>query len=282
MIRYTVNESNGLSIEQFEIAPTVYLDHWAIRLLSDDKPLQDNFISLMKAQKATLMLSWLNLVEFSQVEDTKAHKRAEEFVELLLPNIFFMEVNPFMVISRENELLNGGQPLPPHADKGFVKEFSFLKCSSLMGFTATGLFSPMHGSSVQSEFGTLEDEIVHRLELQRRELTENISFQRIIRRPPSGPAIQLGTRYVFRELARSFLVNKTLKLSRNHAIDLMHSVVPTSYCDYVLLDAHWEVQVARIQERFSKAKMQVPLARVYSKKEHGLERFLEALARHKN
>jgi hypothetical protein len=280
VIRYTLNTTASIGIEQFEAAPTVYLDHWALRLLSEDKVLGDEFIALITSRTATLMLSWLNLIEFTQVEDARAHSHAEGLVERLLPNIFFLEINPFTVIARENELLASRPGSSPHADSGFLNEFSMLGSSSLTGFASTGLFTPMHQSSAKTGLTELADLIVQRLELQRSELTGNITFQKVIRRPPAGPPLRRGTRYVFRELARTFLVEKTLKLTRNHAIDLLHAVVPVSYCDYVLLDAHWEVQIDRVSKRFAHARMNVPLANVYSKKSQGVARFLKALSAH--
>ena len=278
MIRYTIADSGSLRLEQFELAPTVYLDHWAVRLMSEDSSARRAFVSTLKARSGTLMLSWLNLIEFIQVADSRAHQQAEEFIEQVLPNVFFMEINPFQVISRENQLLAGGTPFPPHADCNFMKEFACLGSDSLSGFTAAGLFQPMHGSKLDAEFCELADVVIDGIQAQRDEHTGNVNFQRIIRRPPSGPKIQRGTRYVLRELARTFLTDKTIKLTRNNAVDLLHSVVPVSYCDHVLLDAHWEEQVARVSARFTAAKMKVPMAQVYSRKDSGVDHFLKALA----
>ena len=278
-MRYTIDEHNQLRLEQSDVAPTVYLDHWAVRHMSDDPYARDEFTSVLKAREGTLALSWLNLLEFTPMTDVETHRRAETLIEQMLPNVFFMESNPFVVIKRENQLLGGAQPLPPHADCALLREFGNLPTTSLAGFTAEGLISPMHGSAVEAEFGALADAVVLGVEGLRSELTGNVNFQHVIQRPPSGPPIQRGTRYVFRELARTFLVDKALKISRNNAIDLLHSVVPVAYCDYVLLDAHWEEQVARVRTRFANTKMQVPLANVFSKKSTGLKRFLAALAK---
>jgi hypothetical protein len=277
MISYTLDNGSNVGVKQFEVQPTVYLDHWAIRMMSDDLRLQDEFISAVKARNATLMISWLNIGEFTQVTDATSHAKAEQLVERLLPNIFFIEPNPFEVIAKENGLLSGGMPTPSHSDSGLLEEFSSLHCTSLAGFSAKGLFSSMHNSPAKSNLHDLADEIIYRIGLQREELTSNLKLQRAIRKEASGRTLQRGTRYIFRELARTFLVEKKLVLSRNHAIDLIHATVPVAYCDYVLLDAHWEVQVSRLQKRFERSGMEVPLAAVYSKKSEGVSKFLKAL-----
>ena len=278
MIRYTLNSTDQIGIEQFETPPTVYLDHWALRLMSDNEGVCDDFLRILKARNGTLAISWLNLIEFTNVGDPGAHERAETLIEKALPNVFMMEVNPFVVIKAENALLQGGPPAPPHADRGFLELIGTLKTTSLTGFTARGLVTHMHGSSVADEFARLSDEIIAGLDHQRSEHSGSPNFQKLIRRPPAGPPIQRGTRYVFRELARTFLVDKSIPLSRNNAIDFLHATVPISYCDFVLLDGHWEDQISRVRTRFAKANMTVPLASVHSRRADGVRRFLQSLS----
>jgi len=93
------------------------------------------------------MLSWLNLAEFTKLTNRKQAERAENLVNEILPNVFFIEINPFTVIERENELLNGGIPIPPHADTDFLRAFATLKPNkpnSVFQFTAHDLFAALH------------------------------------------------------------------------------------------------------------------------------------------
>jgi hypothetical protein len=78
-------------------------------------------------------------------------------------------------------------------------------------------------------------------------------------------------------MLRTLLVDKRMKITRNHAIDLLHAVVPVAYCDLVLLDKHWETQVDRVRQRFVAARMRVPMAKVFSARRNGLDRFLTEL-----
>lgn len=99
----------------------------------------------------------------------------------------------------------------------------------------------------------------------------------MVRRPARAAQIQRGTRDILRELLRSLMVDKQTRITRNHAIDFYHAVVSIAYCDLVLLDKYWETQVDRVRSRFEHANMSVPMAKVFSKKMDGIERFMHAL-----
>ncbi|MGH9958167.1 MAG: hypothetical protein ACREBC_13715 [Pyrinomonadaceae bacterium] len=144
-------------------------------------------------------------------------------------------------------------------------------------FTTRNLFTAAHESGRAGRFDAMADTIVERSDALREAMDNDAAFEKRVRRLPSGPEIQHGTRYVLRELARTFLVDRTVRPTRNHAIDLLHAVVPVAYCDLVLLDKHWETQVEKVRSRFVQACMEVPLARVYSRSNNGMERFLSAL-----
>ena len=127
MIRYDINENDFISINQSTVSPSIYLDHWALRAISEEKHIGDRFISIIKKNNGTLMISLLNLFEFSNDTDYNHAKEAEILIESLLPNIFFIEIDPFKVIDNENKLLNGASPFPPHSDRDFLKAFSLFK-----------------------------------------------------------------------------------------------------------------------------------------------------------
>ena len=48
--------SDGKHVRQSFVSPTVYLDHWAIRLFSEELGLQDRFVQLLRAKAGTLLL----------------------------------------------------------------------------------------------------------------------------------------------------------------------------------------------------------------------------------
>src|SRR6185503_5996407 len=113
MIKLTINKMDRLEIVQWDISPTIYLDHWALRKISEDDKLATRFTKALQARNGTLALSLLNLAEFTKVTVEEQLCKAENFVEAILPQVFFLDFDPFAVISREDELLAGGLPVAP-------------------------------------------------------------------------------------------------------------------------------------------------------------------------
>lgn len=256
------------------VSPAVYLDHWALRKVSESETLKKRMVSSLQSRNGTLTLSVLNLAEFAKVTIGEQAENAESLIEAILPNVFFIETDPFMVITKEDELLAGGPPVPPHVDMDFIRAFAKLKPKSLNLFTARNLFKVVQKPQLSARLDGLADTIVNRIEALRDTLDVDEDFQATIRRLPSGPDIQRGTRIILRELVRSLLVDEQTKITRNHAIDILHAVVPIAYCDLVLLDKYWQEQVARARTRLNKAKLSVPIAKVFSGKRGGIEGFL--------
>jgi hypothetical protein len=60
-------------------------------------------------------------------------------------------------------------------------------------------------------------------------------------------------------------------------MDFLHAVVPVAYCDYVMLDKYWEEQVHRMRQRLTPTSIEIPLARVLSKRTGGLEELVRRL-----
>jgi hypothetical protein len=274
MIEFTINSNDELAVGQVEVSPAVYLDHWALRRLSENEMLAKRMVSALQSRNGTLALSALNLAEFAKVTIGEQAENAENLVEAILPNVFFIEFDLFVVIKREDELLAGGPPTPPHADMDLLRVFAQLKPNSLNPFTACNLFKVVQKPQLAVRLDGLADTIVNRVEALRDTLDVDEDFQATIRRLPSGPQIQRGTRIVLRELVRSLLVDGQTKITRNHAIDLLHAVVPIAYCDLVLLDKYWETQVDRARSRLNKARVSAPIAKVFSGKRGGVEDFL--------
>jgi len=279
MVRFILDNAGSPRAEQFTTAPAVYLDHWALRQISEDAGMAARLATALHNRGGTLMVSWLNLIEFSNVSDESQARAAEALIEAILPHVFFLEVNPFTVIANENTLLKGGSaPAAPHADREFLQTFVYLRPQSVKPFTARNLFMAAASSDqLPPSFEALADTIIERTEALRQTMDSDTAFERRVRRLPSGPMIQRGTRYILRELARPFLIDRGIRVTRNHAIDLVHAVVPVAYCDFVLLDKHWEEQVERMRVRFADARMDIPLAKVYSGKARGVDRFISAV-----
>lgn len=282
MLRFSISADSILEVKQQMQTPAVYLDHWALRFFSEEGILRERQVNAMGATHGTLVLSWINLLEFARVTDIAEGKLAESLIDEVLPNIFFIEANPFKVIDREDSMIAGSGVGPPHSDSDMMKAFANLKPSTPRLFTASGLVGAIQQSGLACNLESMGDTIVDRIENLRRERSTNRNLRTAVRRPLSGLPIERGTRYVFKELSRSFLIDQGITVTRNHALDLVHAAVSVSYCDYVLLDGHWQDQVERMKSRFDGAGMTYPLAKVYSKRNDGVESFLSQICNDTN
>jgi hypothetical protein len=52
-------------------SPTVYLDHWAIRLFSDDGTLQDRLVAALSRKRGTLLVSNVSMAELGGASDPR-------------------------------------------------------------------------------------------------------------------------------------------------------------------------------------------------------------------
>jgi hypothetical protein len=280
MIEIAATAGRSLKMEQWCAGPTIYFDHWAWRKISESSLLANRFSNALNAREGTLTLSWLNLVEFSKVTDRRQTVKADALLDQILPRVFLLNPNFFKVIDVEDRLLAGGSPVPPHADFDTLKFFgvhNVSKRNSLKLFAKQNLFCLAEATQIQSEFDVFADSIVNHISSLQVAYAINPAFQLGVERTPEDKQIQRGTRFIAEELLRGFLVDQKINVDRHHAIDICHAVVPVAYCDYVLLDGHWENQVKRAEARISGRGRSIPMAKVFSEKKSGLERFLTEL-----
>jgi hypothetical protein len=278
MIRLVIDKQGVLNIEQWATPPIVYLDHWALRRFSEDDKLACRFATGLRVRGGTLALSWLNLAEFGNVTSGQQAREAESFLDSNLPRVFFMEVEPFTVIGREDALLAGLAGAPPPADLDLLKAFAQLRPPSSHPLGAHDLFTIMQNPRMARGLEGLGDKVAGRISSLRDEHGTNPAFRSAVARLPALQKVQKATRFLLPELVRTLLIDGRTKVTRNHAIDLMHAVAPVAYCDLVLLDKHWETQVERVRLRLRTAGIAAPLAKVFSGKAKGIDQFLYELA----
>lgn len=204
-------------------------------------------------------------------------RTAETFIEAHLPRVFFIEVDPFAVIKRENEVLAGRAPAPPHADLDLLGVFSEFKPTSLNFFTARDLFTIVQDSGFAGRFADFASAMMRSLEGLRNGIEGDSRLRSGQQRLASDPRIQRGTRFILSALVRALRADKKTKITQNQAMDLIHAVVPVAYCAFVLLDKHWRAQVDGVRARFKKDALGVPIARVFSERKNGVDRFLSGL-----
>lgn len=265
MITFTLNENGGLSARQWDIAPTVYLDHCALRTISEDQEFTARLAMVLGSLGGTLALSWVNVAEFAKVTNQQQARKAEKLIDANIPRIFLLEADPFKVIDREDSLLRGGPHIPPHGDLEFLRTIFLRNPESMALYSANDLFDAVQNPKLVQRNERLADTFVSEVERFRRE-------DKPI--PKMVGSTQRGTRYILRELMRPLIKDKQRPVTRNDAFDFYHAVVPVAYCDFAILDKSWEAHVNQACTRLKSWGMSAPIAKVFSLKADGLDQFI--------
>jgi hypothetical protein len=262
MIRISVGRSGELVAEQGLVSPAVYLDHWALRAVSDDAGLGDRLRHVIEARAGTLVVSWANIAEFSNL-DERAARSAEVLLDSSLPHVFFLDFNVFDVVRREADIVGGGPPLPPHADMDLLRLVVGLKPAGVQPVTCVGMLTEVSGRRLEST-ERMKDTFVEKVGALREEYLEDDAFRVLVDRSLRQQATPRGTSIVLREILAGVMRDGKSPIGRNDALDFFHTIVPVAYCDVVLLDGRWRDQVDRLRMRLERAGIGFPLATVLS------------------
>lgn len=208
------------------------------------------------------MLSWANLFEFVGL-DQSCVGRAEEFIERLVPSLFFLEFNPFEVIQRERSFVPGETDAPPHADMDLLKLVIGLEPNGLKPITCRGLLDKARkakGHSIPGMKRIFVKKVLH----LRDEYSNDSDFRLLVDRLSGNPAGRGTTELVLREIVAGLMRDKSAPITGNDALDFFHTIVPTVYADFCLLDGRWRDQADRLGQRLKKRRVRHTFARAIS------------------
>lgn len=265
---------DGLHIRQSFESPTVYLDHWAIRLLTDDLQRQKRFIDALNEQCGTLLLSNFSLLEFSGPEDRRHCSDTEKFLDRVMPNIFFTDFAIDKTHIRESRETNNVKRFWPSADLPTLKYIAEYNRDSTEKFSMSGFLTMVHDNRM--ELIQLERETVSKVQEafgNRRGDFEYVKKAKNVR--PSDQRTR--TFNILGELMRGFNLDPSLVIKDNDIIDLIHATAPLNCCDFILLDGPWEERVKKMNLRISKTSMIMPIAKCFSKRNNGVDTFISEL-----
>ncbi len=266
-------------IAQHPIKPVVYLDHWALARISRDEALGKRFVQAMQRCQGTLALSRVNIDEFSGPTDIDQARLAEALIDGLGPQLFLINYHFLEVMDREDAKLKGFFPASraPHSDDEFLD--TLMRQGGVRGWSIGTLFQQavQNRAAAQKQFDEAAKLGAQVIELIRRQVDADPVWRKFSKGhiPPMSRA--WSTKVFFFSLLFEWDKNKTLKFERSDMTDFMHAVVPCVYCDFVLLDGKWADMVRRIREKYRAAGFHTHLARVFSERDDGMDRFLETL-----
>jgi len=260
-------------------SPSVYLDHWAFREISDSKTLSKRFSEALLCRGGTLVLSWLNIVEFCKVTIDNQRQNASSFLDKIGPNVFWINPDFFAVAKYESGRSgNCNCPLPDREIATVHLKVLHSKTQNQSTASLGGGFDVVFNSTnIRQQFDELGSLISSQFEWMRGDQEINKSLRKPLQPLKLEQPDLHATRLIARELIGPLVKQRDLKITHNDAIDLTHTVVPVSYCDYVLLDNGWTARVNQLRARFKKANVYIPMAKVFSKKNDGMESFFKEL-----
>jgi hypothetical protein len=209
---------DGVHVWQSFVSPTVYLDHWALRMFSDELDLQTRFVDSLRAKGGTLLLSNLSLNEFAGPADPRHCDDAEAFLERLLPNIYLTDFALDKVLEKEEAELDNANRLWPPSDLPQLKFFAERMQDSPPGFTMHGFIRLAH--LYRDELSASTNDLVRLVRGGLDSVRGDPAFVAKARRVlPNNERTR--TWIILGELLRGFVLDPAAAISDNDIIDLV-------------------------------------------------------------
>ena len=266
--------------------PSVYLDHWAFRNISEDPALADRFRRAILARNGTLSISVANIVEFSQVADRRQIDLAEQFIDSLLPHVFFQNTNFLEVADIEKKRKQGLKSNgSPDSDVPIMSMFTQnARDFDTLPSARAGLHSIAQNASQYKMILEMGADLF-------KSRAEKEWFPQIERAGVAGMTNTLKsasresvTEPVFIALCE-YLHRRKSPIKKNDVMDYVHMLVPVTHNQYVLLDGNTRQAADAVLSRLKKAYSEMDprlgemlvnsFAAVYSKSD--LEQFFREL-----
>jgi hypothetical protein len=253
--------------EVWEEPPLLYLDHWALRRLSENRQLGQRFLAAFE-HRGTLMFSLMNVLEIARDASPQRASQVRSFLEKIEVHWVPMTIDPLRIVDAEETATT---PDGNHAciSVGFITDPRFarrLTSGQVSLAHVVDLTRGAHGSQLRQENEADEKRLLDHLMDWRDAYAAN---PKVLDRKfplldfdPAKP-----TRGIYYGLAR-YTITDSFGVNGNHARDLFHAIASVRCAEMVTLDAHWTAQVAKL-------KLPFDFVRVYSESEFA--RFLADL-----
>lgn len=252
--------------------PAVYLDTWAIRAIAKSEELSARFVEGLRACDGTWLLTPVSTIEYSGLTDPKHAREADRLVAEAVPHVYLSDTAEMWMTHSHTE--PASRTIPPADCRGM--DFFSRRWAQTQSLSDTfrGMFRLIHenSGSITAPLDEVKSQVVAIL-VQFRQRTRNRSKVKA-----SVPDDQRSRRQIIcGELLRDFVLDPRAGITGNDAVDFMHAVDAVDYCDLILLDGAWERRVHALHDRISKAGMEMPIARCWSRRNGGIHRFLDAI-----
>lgn len=278
MIKWTIKEGTLHYLFSYP-SPSVYLDTWAPREFSEDVKLRQDFCSLVKSKGGTLCLTFMSFAELAKVSDPQL-QAIDDLLEEVSPNLCMLEADFHSVGKKEHDF-----ELLRRTDSHIVIDELLNKEMVRVNwendpFKLTVRLPRVELARRLNGFNSLINATQMWVQYHRKKAADNKEYMDLVTSCKIISKLPYSSRDVIRLVCRDLIVNSTHVFLSNDAADLIHACVPVSYCDFVLLDGGWASRVSRVKDRLTQQQARLHLAKVFSKRRKGVEKFFEELSRY--
>jgi len=245
MVELRGTRPGSVEVSMSSRPPTIYLDHWALRKVSERHEWRDRFLEAFQTC-GPLFFSVVHLAELAS-NSGKSVDTIRSFLREVGPNWMVIRSDPNVVMDLEARWQHGTKA--PHVGDLFFKETDFLKRLT------TGSVSLVHLIDMLDAPGQREA-MVAQVEVMCARMVTTINRWREVYR--QTPAVlddpfpeepfheRYATRYVYFRLMR-LLVRDRFAVKQNDVMDFFHTVVPVAHANMVALDKRWHAQVEKLK-----------------------------------
>jgi len=276
MLKYSKENINGkiiVRIDQIACPPTVYLDTWALFDFIGDNDLADRFIKILNNLGGTLMLSMVSIIESMAIDNQEQIQNLYKFIDSL--GAAFLDFNFTRVIKKEKIYKKIRGPfleISPAIDCGLLDSFirihkpeKPLKISEIF----LAYRQDLENGEVLNEKW---EEDLFPIVIRARNNINALSNakKRFKERKESANTYKFPcTEFLWESCIDYIAINENMKMPNKEWYDVLHTIVPAAYCDFVLIDKRWRNFVK------STGLNSPQIAKVYAQR--NLSEFLEDL-----
>jgi hypothetical protein len=265
-----INPAGGIFLRQTMLRPVVYLDHWAVRMFADELPLQERFIRGLHKAGGTLLFSGHNLNEFCTMTDVASARRAEEFLNRILPAFYIADFTLDPGFASVDAAEPGDHPgafwLLQELGEACVRNGNTLTLDRMITDVVR------HRDRIEPAFREMTEHVAEKI------MSLKNDAQAILEAQAYAPKPGMKLRsMLLAEFMRDTHLNPDAVFTPNDASDLVHTVPSVVICDLVMLDSRWRDKVQKAARRLRRGGVTHALAKPFSKRANGVGDFLTAL-----
>ena len=233
-IRENKHEKRTLDVQLGQ--PYLYLDHHVIshfsntsKYVSDGEEIRDLLLRI----GGTLVCSWAHLFELFGLDNSAAYYKCRNYLKSYGSNFLMIDSDPLAVIKKEKQWKPGKEHPALHEEllKILPNDWdgeSQISISIIMDHFTSNPFFESKKRRYQSQKKQYTKKLIS--DTKERNLASSELKEEAHHTPNSTPTEDIFDKVI------DMCVQKGGKLNPDDAFDLWHLVVPTSYCEYVVID----------------------------------------------